>query len=521
MNRIIRMVFLFLATVIAATAKRAFMLLLAVMLVVIIGCGGGNESTFVTSCTGNDEDSYVDYGALKQDLPRPCEMYDWINDLWQIGKKGFYGYRLIGTPENDEAAHYVENKYKAFGLQNVFLESAPVTLRLPKKWSLNVSANGENKVISCSFLRDAGYTPPNGISAPMVYVGQGSAAEFDAAGDVTGKIVVVDIIANPIPVDVLINIFAIYTYDPKNTLAGDNAIENWPPVNLDSSYKEASNRGAAGYVANLTFTVKNNNQFLHWYATTVVTDAYLPGLTVSPTDGAYLKGLLAAGSVQATMTLTGSHEEGSAYNVYGIVPGKNYGTDADQFIVVHTHYDGWACNDASGVSVVLAIAKYFSKQPKETRNYSILFSAFGNHMSDHPSWDTYPNYVYSLVQQNKLKFAAPIEMIAKQYKIVNGQYVYTGLTAPNGLMTNDMPASMIKAASDALPKYDLDRTIILKGYFNGETEQYSTVVPTIGHISENAPQFSSDDTPDTVMKSDLRKTTAVYVDIIQAAQTAF
>jgi hypothetical protein len=446
----------------------------------------------------------VDYGTLEQYLPSTGQMFDWVNELWLLGKFG---------------AYYVKDKFNDFGLKNTFLEPGPATFNFPSNWSLKINVKGKSKVISSYFIRYAGFTPKQGITAPMVYVGKGSAEEFAAAGDVTGKIVVVDIIAPPTP-NAAFDPITIYRYDPHNTLPGDNALENWPPLNFDSSYAEAANRGAIGYIAILTFTVKDNNQFLHWYA-----DGSLPGLTVSPTDGDYLKGKLASGTIKATMTLTGYEGSGTVYNVYGIVPGKNYGTDADKFIAVESHYDGWACNEASGTSVVLALAKYFSQFPKETRNYSIMFCEFGSHFGKKSAWDTYPNYAYSLIQQNKVKFAAVIEMISKQFKIINGKYVATGLSSPNGLMVTTppyppTPTSVILAAENALPKYDLDRTSVLVYYFNGEALEWSNFVPTIGHISENAPQFTSADTPDTVMKDDLRKTAAVYVDIIQAAETA-
>ena len=464
-------------------------------------------------------DTTVNYGPLEQYLPTTSVMYDWVNELWLIGKFGFYGYRMPGTFVDKLGAYYVLDKFNDFGLQNTFLEPVPATFNFPDNWSLKINVNGTKKVISSYFLRYAGFTPKAGLTAPMVYVGTGSTAEFAAAGDVTGKIVVVDIIAPPTP-NTAFNPITIYRYDPNNTLPGDNALENWPPLNFDSSYQTAKALGAVGYIAVLTFTVNNNNQFLHWYA-----DGSLPGLSVSPTDGAYLKGLLASGSVQATMTLTGYQGDGKISNVYGIVPGKNYGTAADQFIAVETHYDGWATNEASGTACVLALAKYFSQFPKETRNYSILFCEFGSHFGKKSEWDTYPNYAYSLVQQNRVKCAAVIEMISKQYKIINGKYVATGLASPRGLMTTQytklaLPASVIGAAENALPKYDLERTSVLVYYFNGEALRWSTLVPTIGHISENAPQFTSADTPDTVMKDDMRKVVAVYVDIIQAAEAA-
>jgi hypothetical protein len=51
---------------------------------------------------------------------------------------------------------------------------------------------------------------------------------------------------------------------------------------------------------------------------------------------------------------------GDICNVYGTVPGKNYGTAVDDFIVVQTRHDGWACNETSGISVVLTLVNFFT-----------------------------------------------------------------------------------------------------------------------------------------------------------------
>jgi len=501
--------------------KRKVMLLIVVLSLSLL------IPVSITKVVASDND--IEYGKMAKYLPSNGEIFGWIQDLWKIGVQGEYGYRMPGTAADLMGRDYVLKKFQDFGLKNIFLEPVPATFSFPDTWKLEV--NGNN--MPCYFLRYVGFTPAQGITAPVVYVGQGSDAEFAAAGDVTGKIVVVDIIAPPTPASAFLPL-TIFKYDPDDTLTGDNALENWPPTNLGindkpgpgnplipGSYDFAKARGAAGYIAILTFTVNNNNQYLHWYAT-----PGLPGLSVSPTDGAYLKSLIASGTVEAKMTLTGSNGTGSIYNVYGTIPGKDYGTPADQFIAVQSHYDGWACNDASGTSVVLALAKYYSQFPKEQRKYSILFCEFGSHFGKLAEWNTYPNYAYSLILQNKIKFATVIEMISKQYKIIDGQYVETGLVSPRGLLTTQytlrpLPAPVLQAAKDAVVKYDFERTLILHHYFNGEALKWSILVPTLGHISENAPQFTSADTPNTVMVDALRPTTAVFIDIIDAAEKNF
>ena len=461
--------------------------------------------TTVESVAGDKD---IEYGPMAKYLPSNGEMYGWIKDLWRIGVRGEYGYRMPGTTADLEGTYYVLNKFREFGLENTFTEPVPASFSFPDTWKLHV--NGRD--MPCCFLRYADFTPSQGITAPLVYVGTGSEAEFNAAGDVAGKIVVVDIIAPPTPTSVFEPLL-IFQYDPDGTLEGDNAMENWPPINFNS-YDIADARGAAGFIAILTFTVDDNNQYLHAYF-----PDHVPGVSVSPPDGSHLRNLIMSGPVEATLTLTGSNGTGSIYNVYGTIPGKNYGTEADRFIVVETHHDGWACNEASGTAVVLAVAKYFSQFPRETRHYSIAFCALGSHFGLKAAWNSYDSYEYALLQQGKVKCAFPIEMIAKQFKIIGGEYISTGLASPRAVMLNPLLPSgpvLINAAIAAMTKYQLDRASLLF-YSHGETMKWmASGVPFVGHIAENAPQFTSADTPDTVLVGTLRPTTAAFIDMIKA-----
>ncbi len=461
----------------------------------------------VTSASAAD----VEYGRMARDLPSNGEMNGWIRDLWSLGVHDTYGYRMPGTVSDRRAADYVLERFERYGFANTFLEPVPATFSFPDAWTLEV--NGER--VPCHFLRYAGFTPPEGVTAPLVYVGTGSEAELEAAGDLTGKIVLVDIVAPPTPASAF-DRATLFRYDPDHTLVGDNAMENWPPINFDT-YDRAHAKGAVGYVAVLTFTVDDNDQFLHFYFSETI-----PGVSVSPPAGARLKRLVAAGPVEAKLVLTGDRSDGTIYNVYGTLPGKNFGTDADRFIVVESHYDGWAANEASGTSVVLAVAQVLSKLPQASRNYSVVFCTLGSHFGKKASWDAYDSSERRLVQQNKVKCAFVIEMIAKQFKIVDGAYVSTGLVSPRGLMVNPFLAPrLVGIASAAIVKYRLDRSLVLY-YFNGETVKWNAAsVPVVGHISENAPQFTSADTPETVMVDALRPTTAAFVDMIQAVDASF
>ncbi|HID86142.1 MAG TPA: hypothetical protein EYP55_02045 [Anaerolineae bacterium] len=439
------------------------------------------------------------------EVPTAEEIFGWIQDLWRLGAEGQYGYRMPGTPADHQAADYIEGKFREFGLQT-HREAVTVPVSFPERWSLTVRVEEREESIPSHFVRYAGFTPPEGLVAEMVYVGEGSEADFaeeDAAVGIEGKIVVVDVIAPGWPMSAFLT-DALFVYDPGDTFAGDKATENWPPVNLDESYALAKRDGAAGYVGILTFTVRDNSQFLHWYA-----DGAMPMLFVSPEGGARLKSLLAAGPAEARMVLTGTAGEGVIYNVYGILPGQS-----DEITVVHTHYDGWATNEASGTAVVMALAEYFAQFPQESRQRTLLFVAFASHFGRKPwggGWGTYRGFLYE--QLPKVVAAISVEMIGKQFKVIEGEYVDMGRIAPVhfGVRGGDRLLSFLR---EAILAHDLQRSVVTPRLF-GEGGKYArSGIPTIERISHNAPQFTNDDTPDTVMVEVLRPTVEAFIDII-------
>ena len=434
-------------------------------------------------------------------IPSNAEISGWIQDLWRMGANSQYGYRMPGTPAGHQGARYILEKFREFGLQDPFLEPISAPLSLPEKWRLTIRTGEKEEVIPSHFVRYAGFTPPEGITAPMVYVGQGSAAEFqakDAAVGIRGKIVVVDVVAPGLPRSMFLPNL-LFEYDPDKTL-GEMATEYWPPENLREPYARAKAYGAAGYVGILTFRVNDNNQYLHG----LYADGILPGLFISPNHGTYLKSLLAAGPVEANLLLTGGNTTGTLYHVFGFLPGKS-----EEIIVVHTHHDGWAVNEASGAAVVMALAKYFAQFPKESRERTLLFVAFDSHFGKRSVGE----FLGSV--QPRIVAAIVIEMIAKEFKIVEGKYVDTGLVSPTHFGIPGGQPHLVSFVQEAVIKHHLDRSVGTPRTF-GEGGVYAgRGIPTIERIAISAPQFSNDDTPDKVMVDKLQPTAAAFVDIIR------
>jgi hypothetical protein len=441
------------------------------------------------------------HGSMARFLPATDEMQGWIHDLWQLGALGRYGYRMPGTLVDRAGAHYLKARLEDFGLKDVFLEPVPANVSFPHTWGLTVHARGQDRAVDCCFLRYAGFTPREGIRAPLVYVGTGSRAEFEAAEDLSGRIVLVDITIHPASA-------GLYRHAPGLTGEGLPA-EGKSGVgggDLESTYHLARRHGAAGYIAVLAFADADTGEYLHWYA-----DGSIPGLSISRSEGRRLTALLSEGPVTATMTLTGYEGEGTVYNVYGTVPGRHFGTDRDRFIVLQTPYDGWASTGALQASVAIAVARCFMEMPRESRAHSILVYASGGCFGRKADWSGYDCYAYRLAQERLVNWAVVLEATSRHqdpFDAALGRY----RPDPPG----DPSAEARSVVADRHPAITSVESI------TGEASRWRALgIPVIGHPSGGVPRCSRDDTPQAVHSARLRPMAAGIAETLRRLDAAF
>jgi hypothetical protein len=111
------------------------------------------------------------------------------DDLIAFGAaQNYLSLRSAGDPADNAAARYIAAELRRIGLRHVRLEPVPIDAWVFQSASLTVG----DKTMRCAAFNASRATPPEGITAPVVYVGGGSAAEFEAAGKVAGKIVLLD-----------------------------------------------------------------------------------------------------------------------------------------------------------------------------------------------------------------------------------------------------------------------------------------------------------------------------------------
>lgn len=266
---------------------------------------------------------------IAQHYPQKIENY--LNSLGTAP----LGYRWAGSASDNAAARYLRDKMLLMGLKNVRLEKVPLDVFEPRGASVTVDRGDMDPwKITCSQFAGVPATPAGGISGEVVYVGTGTAAEYEGI-DVTDKLVLVDLALNDIA---WLNMPA-----HEATVRGAKAVIYTfnPDADTDPYYSIApdafgSNDGLYGY---------------DW-----VPCVYMPWR-----DGEWLKSELNRRTVSATVVnrvkVTLQKDGGFGYNVVGQITGK---IRNGQKVVVSAHHDAHfraGMDDTSGTASAMMMAK--------------------------------------------------------------------------------------------------------------------------------------------------------------------
>ena len=241
------------------------------------------------------------------------------------------GFRWAGSPSDNQAARYIAHQMKDMGLRGVALEKVPLDV-----WdfrSASVTVNGATYTASAfAGARGTGAMP---VSRQIVYVHSGTIDDFNAAGNVAGKIVLVDFDG-----------FDWWLNFPQ-MLAGQRGaaavVFTHAPDNFDPTGEYFSGDQALG-----SFDAETD------YSAP-------PTVYIARAAGAVVRAACQAGPVVATVDadirVHLQTHGGFGYNVIGKIPGK---TTPTQMVVVSAHHDAHfrgAEDDTSGVVTALTMAK--------------------------------------------------------------------------------------------------------------------------------------------------------------------
>jgi Iap family predicted aminopeptidase len=268
-----------------------------------------------------------------------------VNHLSSLGTSPL-GFRFAGSSSDNEAARWIADEMRAAGLKKVRLERVPVDV-----WDFKgASVTFGGQTYTASTFGGVPPTPPQGLSGEVVYVGDGTAADFATAGDMTKKIALVDLdLAN----------WWMNWPGGEAALAGAKAVIL--TFSTDKSYYDQPN-ALGSFDGNYSMN-------------------YAPMVYVPKTVGDALKAALQGGSVEATVrndVRVRLHDQGGrGYNVLGVLPGKS---GMGRLIVVASHHDAYfsgALDNASAVATNLLMAKAMKMSGHKPRAAIVFLSTTG------------------------------------------------------------------------------------------------------------------------------------------------
>jgi hypothetical protein len=456
-------------------------------------------------------DKGLTLGRSLPPFPTTEDMYGWARDVVDITNR-HKQYRRSGTAGDAAVRQYIAEQLKSFGVPTVEDQTYTFAAHFYDSWSLEVAG----KEIPCFFWRDSAFTPQEGLTAELVYVGD----SIPRDGTLKGKIAVLDVTPGAIHTAQLASV-SDYVHDPAGffdepkSLSAPNLSTNMP-----AAFYQAHSEGAVGLVGILDFATGTNKFYPD--VGLAVRDL-MPALMVGKFDGEALKQKLGTGgpTVGRIKLLGRADKRATSGNVVGTLPGVT-----DDVLIINTHHDGCfasAVEDASGIASVLALAKFYGAYVPDLRVRTLVFDFEGNHWS----WN-YPLGSREFARRNpdildRTVAVFGIEHIAREMKVEDGKYVDAGYPSPSILFTPDN-AQLKQLAIEAVKKNNLDYTLIPR--FGGEdllipaqTRWFHLQgLPVYQYISGPEYLYLADDTLDKIDKERFATVNRTFIDLIERFQ---
>jgi hypothetical protein len=289
---------------------------------------------------------------------------------WHRIKDSKGGPTLTGSPSWHNYLEMLEKEWRTLGVTDIVRNPIPYarwyTTEFPddSNWSLHVDGK---KIRVASYGCYSGRTPDIGVTAGLVVYQAGMPDEA-----LRGKIAVV--VKNPSPglsrgTDDYEYLSSADTF-PNSLKPYDDeaALSPYPIMGLGAAQEPLTRAGAAGAVIVMPFPFEATTGL---YTFPVPALHQMPTLYVDRNTGAEIAAAAGAGK-QATLRLIAITEQAEGYELFGYLPGRNYGNPEDKQILLITHTDGPSISQENGGIGILSIVKYFSHIPRAERPRSLM-----------------------------------------------------------------------------------------------------------------------------------------------------
>ena len=289
---------------------------------------------------------------------------------WHVVKDSKGGPTMTGSPSWKNYLEFAEKSWRESGVVDIFRNSFKFTrwytTEFPddSNWTLDV---GGKKVKVSSYGCNSGHTPADGVTGPLVVYREGMPAEA-----LRGKIAIVvkdrgrggsngsddyEYLSDP------------ETFpNPLIPRSAEAALSPFPIMGLGAAQKPLIDAGAIGALIVMPLSYDALSSL---YTFPVPARYDLPSLYLDRDTGAQIIEAANAGK-NARLRLISKTEEAEAYQLFGYLPGKDYGKPNDQQILLITHTDGPSISQENGGLGILAMVKYFAHIPQAERPRTLM-----------------------------------------------------------------------------------------------------------------------------------------------------
>jgi len=300
-------------------------------------------------------------------MPTPDELQKW-HSVKDAGGPAF-----AGSPSWKAHMDFLEENLRKYGLVDIKKDMITYERwyttddREAGDWSLSIDGK---KVEVASYWPYSGSTEPSGITAPLIYYD-----EENPPASIEGKIVVFDIPALPDPLPPMFDVYCGFEYvsDDDTEHRDGFSLRQWYNVaypTLFGGYDDILTEGKAsgGLIISDMGPARADGIYM-----TIFTPSELgiPGLYLDRTAGKLVREAAVKGRT-STLTLVVKREQAETFFFSGCLPGKNYGKENDEMILLLSHSDGYNISQENGGLGMLAMTQYFSQIPQNERPKTLL-----------------------------------------------------------------------------------------------------------------------------------------------------
>jgi len=442
------------------------------------------------------------------------EIFAWIADITR------FGWRDPGGEGGRRTRDYLARQFRSFGLQVAEPEPFEVETFAAEAWEFAISdtANGEAESVPCHYIPFSPLTGEGGVRGELVYVGDGEGIE---GIDLAGRIAVFEQLARPALAPVLQRLF--FLHDPGDTLADEPRVLMQDADFERMIYQKVRDAGAVGMVGLLGQ--------MQWDS-----DAYapqmnhglrksIPGVWIRKSLVERVRELARRGGVTGTVQMRSRLDRGMAHNLWAELPGRS-----DEYYLVMGHYDSHyaqAVQDASGVSIVLALAAHFaSVRDRLPLERGIVFLAVDAHTIGRVGERHFVDrHLDGILQKTALVISA--EHIGRRLSPQPDLSFAVSEVPSFRMLLTSWSGPVPEIAKAAVLHTDYRRSMVIPqrlvqattGKARGISgEPFEAGLPTVGLISAEPYLNFPEDSLDAVAEEELVPSTNLLIALIRAAE---